>query len=60
MPALFVHGAEDPRPPFAIDDLLAAIPHAEVSIIPEVGHLPWLERPGAVAAAIRPWLASRA
>ena len=60
IPALLVHGARDPRPPFAIDDLAAAIPDAEVRIVDDAGHLPWLERPGAVAAALRPWLAARA
>jgi len=60
VPALFVHGEKDPRPPFAIDDVAGAIPNAEVAIIDGVGHLPWLERPGAVAAALRPWLSRRA
>lgn len=59
VPALLVHGAQDPRPPLAIDDLAQALPTAEVSIIEEAGHTPWLERPGAVAAAVRPWLADR-
>ena len=58
-PAIFVHGAEDPRPPSAIDDLVAAIPNAEVSIIDRAGHLPWLERPGAIVSTLRPWLAAR-
>lgn len=58
VPALLVHGAQDPRPPFAIDDLAAAIPRAEVSIIDDAGHLPWLERPGAIAAVLRPWLSA--
>lgn len=58
IPALLLHGARDPRPPFAIDDLAQA-EDAAVSIIEGTGHLPWLERPGAVAAALRPWLADR-
>lgn len=56
LPALFLHGAEDPRPPYAIDDLAAAIPEATVHVVAGVGHTPWLERPGAVAAILRPWL----
>ena len=59
VPALFVHGAEDPRPPFAIDDLVRSFRGAEVCIISDAGHTPWLERPGAVAAVVRPWLAAR-
>jgi proline iminopeptidase len=59
VPALLVHGSGDPRPPFAIDDLAAAIPTAEVRIIDEAGHTPWLERPGAVAAIVATWLNER-
>lgn len=59
-PTLLLHGADDPRPPYAIDDLAAAIPHAEVHVVDDVGHAPWLERPGAVAAILRPWLNSLA
>jgi proline iminopeptidase len=59
VPALLVHGAEDPRPPFAIDDLTSALPIAEVIVLEGAGHLPWLERPGAVATALRAWLAAR-
>jgi len=59
VPALLVHGAQDPRPPFAIDDLASAIPSGEVRIIDDAGHSPWLERPGAVAAGLRPWLSAR-
>ena len=59
VPTLLVHGQHDPRPPFAIDELAAALPDATVEIIDDAGHLPWLERPGAVAAVVRPWLAER-
>jgi proline iminopeptidase len=59
VPALLVHGAEDPRPPFAVDDLASAIPDAEVAVIDHAGHLPWLERPGAVASIVRGWLSAR-
>ena len=59
VPTLIVHGAKDPRPPYAIDDLAHAIPNAEVIIIDDVGHTPWLERPGVVASIVRPWLGQR-
>ena len=59
VPVLLLHGAVDPRPPYAIDDLAAAIPTVEVAVIDDVGHLPWLERPGAVARLLRPWLSNR-
>ena len=57
--SLFVHGADDPRPPFAIDDVVRAIPGADVRILAGVGHTPWLERPGEVASVLRDWLAQR-
>lgn len=60
VPALLVHGAEDPRPPFAIDDLAHAISDVEVAVIDDAGHIPWLERPGAVAGVLRRWLSERA
>jgi proline iminopeptidase len=56
VPALLIHGAQDPRPPCAIDDLAQTIPDANVSVIDNAGHTPWLERPGAVASILRPWL----
>ncbi len=59
VPAVLVHGAEDPRPPTAVTDLAAAIPGAELHVIEGVGHSPWLERPGTVAGILRPWLRSR-
>ena len=59
VPVLLLHGAVDPRPPYAIDDLAAAIPGVEIAVIDDVGHLPWLERPGAVALLLRPWLSNR-
>ena len=46
-------GAEDPRPPFAVDSLVAALPQVELVVMPGVGHLPWLEDPGALREALR-------
>lgn len=43
VPVLVVAGEEDPRPPFAVDSLVAALPQAELVVMPGVGHLPWLE-----------------
>jgi pimeloyl-ACP methyl ester carboxylesterase len=56
VPALLVHGAEDPRPPYAIDDLVQALPNADIAIIDDAGHTPWLERPGTVVSILRPWI----
>jgi proline iminopeptidase len=58
VPTLIVHGDRDPRPPWAIDSLAAALPNDTVEILPGVGHLPWLEDPEHFARAVRPFLAS--
>jgi proline iminopeptidase len=60
VPTLLLHGAQDPRPPSAVHDLANAFPTSEVRVIDDAGHIPWLERPGAVAAVLRPWLANLA
>ena len=56
VPALLVHGEQDPRPASAIAALAEAISNVDVHVIGNVGHVPWLERPGAVASITRTWL----
>ncbi len=58
VPTLIVHGERDPRPPWAIDSLAAALPNSTVEILPGVGHLPWLEDPERFAQVVRSFLAS--
>jgi proline iminopeptidase len=53
LPALVVHGEADPRPAWAAEDLARRLPHAELAIMPGVGHLPWLERPDLLKATLR-------
>jgi proline iminopeptidase len=53
---LVVAGQEDPRPPFAVDSLIAALPRAELVVIPGVGHLPWLEDPDSLRVVLRRFL----
>jgi proline iminopeptidase len=50
-PALFVHGAGDPRP--GADSMAADLPRARMVTIEGAGHLPWMERPEKVADAMR-------
>jgi proline iminopeptidase len=50
-PALFLHGRSDPRPP-AIE-LIEGMPDSSLVLIPDAGHLPWLENYSAVRDAIR-------
>lgn len=52
-PVLILHGAGDPRPVWATDSLVQALPEARRSVIEDAGHLPWLEQPQAVAEVIR-------
>jgi proline iminopeptidase len=52
-PVLILHGAEDPRPVWATDSLMQALPNARRSAIKDAGHLPWLEQPRTVAEQIR-------
>jgi pimeloyl-ACP methyl ester carboxylesterase len=53
LPALFVHGEDDPLPVRCSTETAGLIQDATVELIPECGHFPWLERPGAVADAVR-------
>lgn len=56
VPVLIVHGSEDPRPAWTSDSLLDALPRGERVIIDGAGHLPWVERPDEVSAALRSFL----
>jgi pimeloyl-ACP methyl ester carboxylesterase len=56
-PTLVLVGAEDAvTPPFMSEDMAAAIPGAELVVVPDCGHLSTLERPAAVTAALSAWL----
>lgn len=60
-PTLILAGAEDPlTPPALAEEMAAGITGAELTVIPECGHLSTLEKPEAVNAALRGWLARRA
>jgi pimeloyl-[acyl-carrier protein] methyl ester esterase len=61
VPTLLVHGERDPIcPPAASRAMAVAIPGARLCVLPGVGHAPFLSRPGALAAALQPFLAARA
>ncbi len=58
-PALVLCGREDQATPVEVHREIAAdIPNARLVIVPECGHLSPLERPEAVNAALRSWLAA--
>lgn len=53
IPTTFVLGAEDSlTAPSAMRALAARMPDAEVTVIPEAGHIPHLDQPNAVADAV--------
>jgi proline iminopeptidase len=51
-PAVLVLGADSPLPPAHGQETAALMPDAEVEIVAGAGHLPWVEAPGCVAAAL--------
>jgi pimeloyl-ACP methyl ester carboxylesterase len=56
-PTLVLCGHEDKATPVEVHREIAAdIPNARLVVVPESGHLPPLERPEAVNAAMRAWL----
>ncbi|MEE4451903.1 alpha/beta fold hydrolase [Novosphingobium resinovorum] len=58
-PALVVVGAQDLlTPPYYAEEMAAAIPGAVLRLIPDCGHMATMERPEAVNAALRGWLAA--
>jgi proline iminopeptidase len=53
VPTLFVHGAASPMPVTASTETAEAIgPAASVEVLDGAGHFPWIERPGAIRAAL--------
>lgn len=45
MPALILHGVEDPTPLWSAIEMQKALPNAELYAIPKCGHLPFVEQP---------------
>jgi proline iminopeptidase len=56
VPVLVLHGERDPRPVWALDSLLDALPDGELRVVPGAGHLPWIEAPDLVAAQLRQFI----
>lgn len=58
-PTLLIVGESDRMtPPKYADYLRQALPRAEMAVIPDAGHYVQIERPDAVASALRAWLAA--
>ena len=45
VPVLIVDGGRDLRPRWAVDSLERALPRVTRVVLPEAGHIPWLEAP---------------
>lgn len=57
VPTLVLSGENDPLSgPERNRSIAAAIPGAKLTILPETGHFPMLERPNEVTAALKEWL----
>jgi proline iminopeptidase len=55
-PVLILHGDSDPRPAWALDSLVAALPDARLESLYSCGHLPWVEDPTHTRSALRDFL----
>jgi proline iminopeptidase len=55
-PVHILQGSEDFAPTENLETLRSLLPHATVSRIDGAAHLPWLDRPEAVAASVRDFL----
>jgi proline iminopeptidase len=56
IPVLIIDGAADLRPRWAVDSLDRALPRVTRVILPDAGHVPWLEVPDEFAAQLVAWL----
>lgn len=55
-PVLVVHGSGDPRPAWAVNSMVEALSAAELHVLPDVGHVPWLEEPESFESVLRQFL----
>lgn len=58
MPALWIWGEKDPfAPPARGEEMARAMPHGRCVVLPDAGHLPWLEEPDRCAQLVSEFLA---
>jgi proline iminopeptidase len=60
VPVLILDGARDLRPRSAVDSLARALPRVTRVVLPDAGHIPWLEAPEAVAGQLLDFLEDQA
>ncbi len=56
-PTLIVHGRQDPIPLASAEAAARAIPAARLAVLEDSGHVPYVEQPDALFAAVLPFLA---
>jgi proline iminopeptidase len=56
-PALLAHGRQDPIPLASSEAAAAAMPAARLAVLEACGHVPYVEQPEALFAAVLPFLA---
>jgi proline iminopeptidase len=59
VPVLVVHGMLDPRPHWAVDSLVEALPHCTLNKLAGVGHNSWLESPAQLRTILRAFMQSQ-
>jgi pimeloyl-ACP methyl ester carboxylesterase len=52
VPVVVLIGEKSPLPLDVGEETAALIPHAELTVVPGAGHLPWYEQPGCVSRAL--------
>jgi pimeloyl-ACP methyl ester carboxylesterase len=52
VPVVVLAGAASPMPVVAGEEIARLLPHGELVVVPDAGHLPWFEHPGCVADAL--------
>ena len=55
VPALLIHGSNDPRPTEGAEELARLLPHATLDVV-QAGHLPWLEIPATIRSLLAGFL----
>jgi proline iminopeptidase len=58
-PTLVLYGADEPAATLAGPALVERLPHAELVLVPEAGHFPFIEQPEAFLRAVREFLEPR-
>jgi proline iminopeptidase len=53
VPVLVVHGAKDRRPVTAAQQIAQLVPHSNLFVLEDAGHLPWLDQPDRLRERLR-------